>query len=88
MKEETKTIVDKGAWKSISKLKDLQKCPICASNNLISYKSSKTRSHKSCDCGCKIYETKDKLWFTIPDNKIEIVTDTSKLEKYMNLSKN
>jgi hypothetical protein len=88
MKEEIKTIVDKGAWKSINKLKDLQRCPICDDYKLVSYKSSKTRSHKSCGCGCKIYETKDKLWFTIPDQKIEIVSDTSKLEKYMDLSKN
>ena len=69
MKEdkEVKTIIDKGIWKNIAKLKDLQKCPICMNDKLILYKSSKTRSHKSCDCGCKIYEIKDRIWFTIPE---------------------
>lgn len=88
MKENIKTIVDKGTWKNITKLKDLLICPVCRKDKLIYYKSSKTRAHKICSCGCKIYETKDKLWFIIPDQKIEIVTDNSKLEKYMNLSKN
>lgn len=86
---ETK-ITKNGTWGSIIKVKDLIICPICGTNNLIYYKSSKTRAHKSCTCGCKIYETKDNLWFTIPENKIinDAEDKNDKFEKYMNLSKN
>jgi uncharacterized protein YbaR (Trm112 family) len=86
---ETKTITKKGTWESINKLKDLLMCPICKKDNLNYYKSSKTRAHKSCTCGCKIYEKKDNIWFTIPENnKINIIEDKDKFLKYMDQSKN
>jgi len=85
---DNKVISKKGEWGSITKVKDLIICPICRENNLTYYKSSKTRSHKSCSCGCKIYETSDNLWFIIPDKKIVVTEDADKFKKYMDISKN
>ena len=86
---DTKKTLRKGEWSSIDNIKDLLICPVCREENLIYYKSSKTRSHKSCSCGCKIYQTKDRLWFIIPENKLEKFTeDKDKFKKYMDMSKN
>ena len=67
-------------WKEITKLKDLDICPYCRGEDLISFVSStKVREMKECSCGCKMYETKCKLWYVIPS---KVTTKQVEMEGY------
>ena len=55
-------------WKEITNLKDLDICPCCREEDLTTQESS-TRLMKECSCGCKIYETKYKIWYIVPNKE-------------------
>lgn len=55
-------------WKEITNLKDLTICPSCRGEDLLTQESS-DRMMKECKCGCKIYETKYKIWYIVPSKE-------------------
>ena len=67
-------------WKEITKLEELDVCPYCREEDLVHFISpTNLRSMKYCQCGCKIYETKCKLWYVIPS---KITTKQVEMEGY------
>jgi hypothetical protein len=61
--------VGKMTWKEITNLKDLTKCPLCTSEELTTQESGE-KMMKECTCGCRIYETKYKIWYVLPSKEV------------------
>lgn len=74
-------------WNQANSLQELTICPNCNAEldigNIETTKSGRKRIN--CSCGCRIYESTERIWFCIPQ---EIRTNNNKIKGYYEQYKN